>query len=233
MVPFDRLRDLLEQHGLAGLGRGDDQRALPETDGRDEVEHAHGRVALPLRVLKRQAAVGVDGRQLVKRPAQARGFGLVPVDGLDVHERAVAVAHAAGTRLSDNQITGAQGKAPDLRDGDVDILRSGRAVLRAQEAVAAGLHLQHALPAAEQAGLQHFGHDGVARAVFLVVIAERLGLVQPDVRFVDGRLFALHSLCGQAACKQLDDLRLVDPAGQAHLLLLRQLAQLHDRHAVE
>ena len=42
MVGEHRLGDLLEQHGLAGAGRGHDQAALPSTDRRDHVQRAHG-----------------------------------------------------------------------------------------------------------------------------------------------------------------------------------------------
>ena len=121
---------------------------------------------------------------------------------------------------------------------DRNVAEAQRAVAAAQEdlanaqkAVAAGLHLQQAVAAAQQPRLEHLRHDRVARAVFLVVKPERLGLVQPDVRLLGGRLRRLHP-AAKLAKQRLDHLRLVHPVGQAHLVGARQLAQLHHRHVL-
>ncbi len=95
------------------------------------------------------------------------------------------------------------------------------------EAVAARLHLEHALSGAQQPRLDHPGHDRVARAVFLVVIPQRLGLVQPDLLAL-----RLRVRLRLVAAEQLHNLRLVHAIGQAYASFLRQLAQLHDRHAL-
>src|SRR5258708_12284946 len=44
MVGEDRLRDLLQQDGLAGPRRGHDEPALAPSDGRDHVERPHGQL---------------------------------------------------------------------------------------------------------------------------------------------------------------------------------------------
>ena len=52
MIALNGLRNFLEQHGLARLGRGHNQRPLPQADGRDKVEDAHGRIAVALLIFQ-------------------------------------------------------------------------------------------------------------------------------------------------------------------------------------
>ena len=228
VVLLDGAGDFLQENRLARLRRRDDQRALAKADRRDKIHQPHGRVSRLAFPLQRQPPVGVNRRQRIKRPAHARNFGVFPVDGFDVHQRVVSVAHPLRPCLADDFIAAVQVEPANLRDGNIDVVRAGRSVLRAQKAVAAGLHFQQAVAAAQQPRLEHLRHDRVARAVFLVVKPERLGLVQPDVRLFGGRLRRLHPASELA--KQ--HLRLVHPVGQAHLVGARQLAQLHHRHVL-
>ena len=231
VIFLDGAGDFLQEDRLARFRRRDDPRALAKTDGRDKIHQPHGRVSRLAFPLQRQPPVGVNRRQRIKRPAHARNFGVFPVDGFDVHQRVVSVAHPFRPRLADDFIAAVQVEPANLRDGNIDVVRAGRSVLRAQKAVAAGLHFQQAVAAAQQPRLEHLRHNRVARAVFLVVKSERLGLVQPDVRLFGGRLRRLHP-ASELAKQRLDHLRLVHPVGQAHLVGARQLTQLHHRHVL-
>ena len=105
---------------------------------------------------------------------------MIAVDGLDVHERIVAITEAARARFAHDSVPRTQAKTPNLRDRDRDVLRALRAILRAQEAVAARLYFQHALSGAKQPGLQHPRHNRIARPIFFIVVTERLGFIQAD-----------------------------------------------------
>jgi hypothetical protein len=90
----DGVRNRLQHHGLAGLGRGDDKAALALADRGDQVDDpcGTGRVA----VFETEPLVGVNGGQVVKARA-APGFGCrEAVDGLDGEQGDVL----AGSALS-------------------------------------------------------------------------------------------------------------------------------------
>jgi hypothetical protein len=58
MVLGDRVRHLLEEDGLAGLWRGDDQATLPLPDRREEIHDPHRHVAV--RTLELDRRVGIE-----------------------------------------------------------------------------------------------------------------------------------------------------------------------------
>src|SRR3546814_4972173 len=72
MVVGDRLGDVLEQHGLAGARRRDDQRALALALRRDDVDDA-GRLVLDGRVgrVERQLLRRIERRQIVEIDARS------------------------------------------------------------------------------------------------------------------------------------------------------------------
>jgi len=67
----DRVRDRLQDRGLAGLGRGDDEAALALADGGDQVDDPRGRRRVA--VFEAEPLVRVDGGEIVEVP---------PVSGL-------------------------------------------------------------------------------------------------------------------------------------------------------
>jgi hypothetical protein len=81
----DRVRDRLQDGGLAGFGRGDDEAALALADGGDQVDDPRGgrRVA----GFEAEPLVGIDGGEIVEvTPAAGLGGGQ-PVDGVDADQR--------------------------------------------------------------------------------------------------------------------------------------------------
>ena len=80
--PFgaDGAGDLLQQGGLAGLRRRDDQPARALADGREQVHRTHRHVAARAEV---EALRGIDGGKLGERRARPVGRGRHPADRVD------------------------------------------------------------------------------------------------------------------------------------------------------
>ena len=86
--PFgaDGAGDLLQEGGLAGLGRRDDHPACALADGREQVYRAHRGVAARAEV---EALRRIDGGKLGERRASAVGRGRHPADRVDARQLTV------------------------------------------------------------------------------------------------------------------------------------------------
>ena len=73
MVFRDGVGDILNEHGLAGAGRGDDQAALPLADGSDQLHHP-GRHILRAG-LQFQLLHGIEGSQVIEKNLVPGYFG--------------------------------------------------------------------------------------------------------------------------------------------------------------
>jgi hypothetical protein len=113
VVDRDAFGDRLHEHRLAGAGRGDDERALAEADGRDEVDRAAREFRAALRRpagLERQATLGVARRERLE-VGTARALDRVgAVERDDLGHRDAAAMVAAGAR--DDRIAAAQAVLP-------------------------------------------------------------------------------------------------------------------------
>ncbi len=147
MVLGDRLRDVLQQHGLAGARRRDDQRALALADRRDDVDDA-ARTVLLGRVLRLhdETLVGIERGEVVERHLVAGALGVLEVDRGDAHEGEVALAIARTADLAFDRVSGAQAELPDLLGRNVDVVGARKVVglRRAQEAEPVRQHLDNA-----------------------------------------------------------------------------------------
>ena len=147
MVARDRLRDVLQQHGLAGARRRHDQRALAEADRRHDVDDAGGEV-LARRVLdlELEPAIGIQRREVVEVDLVADLLGLLEIDRVDLEQREIALALLRGADQAFDRVAGAQAEASDLRGADVDVVGPGEVVGigRAQVAEAVLEHLDDA-----------------------------------------------------------------------------------------
>jgi hypothetical protein len=147
MIFGDRLRDVLQEDGLTGAGRGDDQRALTLADGGHDIDHAAGAVFLGrIERLHVEALVRVKGREVVERHLVAGALGVLEVDGGDADEGKVALAIARSADRAFHRIAGAQAHFADLLGRDVDVVGAGEIVglRRAHEAEAVGQDFDHA-----------------------------------------------------------------------------------------
>ena len=147
MVGGDGVRDVLQQHGLAGARRRHDQRALALADRRDDVDDARRQILLGrILVLHLQPLVGIERRQVVEVDLVAGLLGVLEIDGVDLEQREIALALLRAADLAVDGVAGAQAEAADLRGRDVDVVGAGQVVRlrRAQEAEAVGQHLDDA-----------------------------------------------------------------------------------------
>ena len=144
MVGGDGVGDGLQQHGLAGARRRDDQAALALADRRQQIHHAaadvlaHGLHLDPL--------LRIERREVVEEDLVARLFGRLEVDGLDLDQREILLALVRRAHVAADGVAGLQVELADLRRRDVDVVGAGQVVVigRAEEAVAVGQNFQHA-----------------------------------------------------------------------------------------
>src|SRR3984893_5626785 len=144
MIHGDGIGDGLQHHGLAGARRGDDQSALPFADRAEQIQHATGQVVLGGFHL--EAALRIEGREVIEENFIARDFGVLEINGLHLDQCEVAFAVLGWTDLPGNGVSGAQVEFPDLRGRDVDVIRSGKVVVlrRAEKAEAIRKAFQYA-----------------------------------------------------------------------------------------
>ena len=140
--------DVLEEDGLAGARRRDDQGTLAFAERRDQV-HDPRRHVLAGRIvdLHPEALVGIERRQVVEMDLVARLVGVLEIDRVDLEEGEVALALLGAADLALDGIAGPEREAADLRGRDVDVVGAGEVVGvgRAQEAEAVLEHFDDAL----------------------------------------------------------------------------------------
>ncbi len=148
MVGGDRLRDVLQEHRLAGAGRRDDQGALALADRRDDVDDAGGKVLLGrIFDLELQPLVGIERRQIVEMDLVADLLRVLEIDRIDLEQREIALALFGAADQTLDRVAGAQAEAADLRGRDIDVVGTGEiiGVGRTQEAETVLQHFDHAL----------------------------------------------------------------------------------------
>ena len=136
--------DILEQEGLAGLGRSDDEAALALADGREHVDHAgaEGAAASGGEV---EFLVGEEGSEVLEGHAVADILEGTAVDALYAAEGEVLLSFAGRADCGFDDVAGAQAVALDLGHGNVDVVRAGQVVEvgGAEESVAFGHDFQY------------------------------------------------------------------------------------------
>ena len=144
MVAQDAVGDLLQEDGLAGARRGDDQAALALADRRDQVDDAH--VDLLGVGFEHQPAVGMQRRQVVEDHFLREDVGIVVVDRLDAEQGEVAFVLLGRANLPGDDGAGAQAETANLARRDVDVVGAGEIVVvgAAQEAEAVGQDFERA-----------------------------------------------------------------------------------------
>jgi hypothetical protein len=201
MVLGDAVGDALQQHGLAGARRCDDEAALTLAERRQQIHDAAGEVL----------AIGFEGdlllrverRQVLEEDLLLRFFGRFEVDGLDLDEREVPLTVLGRPDDAGDGVAGVQVELADLRWRHIDVVWAGQVVVigRAQEAEAVGEGLEDTL-----------GED----------VAALLGAHAQDLE--DELLFAHAGGAGDV--QLLGDL---GQRGDAHLLHRRQRDRLGGR----
>src|SRR5690606_6691411 len=152
VVRLDRPGDLLDDRGLARLGRRDDEAPLALPDRRDQVDDAGGHVARVVVRLQRQALVGEQRRQVLEPAAVAGLLGVEAVDLVDAHERRVLLVAQRRPAGPGHDVAPAQAELPDLLHRHVDVVLGGQVAVHPQEAVALLAQVEEALDLGGLAG---------------------------------------------------------------------------------
>src|SRR5205807_882571 len=219
--------DILQQHRLAGLRRGDDQAALALANRRDQVDGARGQIlggavaAFELQTLGR-----MERRQVLEQHLVARALGRIEVDLADLQQREIALAVLRRADQAGDGVAGAQVEAADLAGAHVNVVGTGEVgtVGGAQEAEAVLQDLEHtvAVDVLAIAGvrLQDREDDVLLARAGQTLQAHRFGLLD---QLVDGPGLELGEVHRAARLRQLgrtDDFGVVD---LEHLRLLHRL----------
>ena len=148
MVLFDAIGDVLQQHGLTGARRGDDQRTLTLTDGRHEVDDPRGAVFDSGVIdLHRQALVRVERRQVFKSNLMAGLLRRLKVDLGHFGQREIAFGVVGRLDQPLDGVPGTQRPFADHVGRDIDVIGARQIVRfgRAQETESVLQHFQHAV----------------------------------------------------------------------------------------
>ncbi len=145
VVIGDSIGHLLEQDGLAGPRRGDDQHSLAETDRRDKVADPH--VEFFGRVFQKYTGIGVRRREVLEIDLLGQSIRRLVVDGLDAKQREVLLGLLGRPNLPGDDIALPQAETTNLTWRDVDVIRAWQVVVvrAAKETKAVRQNLQHAL----------------------------------------------------------------------------------------
>src|SRR5204862_8180376 len=93
-----------------------DQRALPFTDRRDNVDDARGEILFRrILVFHFQPLVRIERRQIVEIDFVSRLLGILEVERIDLEQREVTFAFFGAADVTVDGVAGAQSEAPDLR----------------------------------------------------------------------------------------------------------------------
>ena len=203
VVGGDRLTDALEDRGLAGLGRRDDQATLALADRGDEVDGAAGNGVLT--VLHDEALVGVDGREVAKARTDLHLLGGAPVDRLDLlQRRELVVARLGRGERAGDVVARAQAKLADDLLVDEGVGVALHVVAGAEERVALVLEVENALDRAEALGLGRGDVDGLDE-----VLLAHARVLDAELGGLDAQLGDLHALELLARERGLDDVVLL------------------------
>ena len=143
MVRVDGIRDALEQNGFTGPGRRDDDPALAAPDGRHKIDDPAGQIFLA--VFHNQLAIGINRREVIKKNDVAGVFRGFKTDFLHLEQGEITLPFLGRPYLPGNHITLAQIKAPNLRGGNINIVRAGHIARQwgTQKTVAVRQDFQH------------------------------------------------------------------------------------------
>src|SRR5271167_877710 len=145
MVGGDRVCQALQEHGLAGAGRGHNQAALPLADRREQVHNTCADVLA--NGLELDTLLRIQRREVVEEDLVARLFRRLEVDCLDFDQREILLALMWRAYLPADGIACLQVELADLRRRNVNVVRTRKVVVigRAQKAIAVRQDFQYSL----------------------------------------------------------------------------------------
>ena len=144
MIGGDGVRQVLQQHGLAGTRRSDDKAALPFADRRQQIHDAGADVFAHR--LQLDPLLRIERGEVVEEDLVARLFRRLEVDRLDLDQGEILFAFMRRTDLAADGVAGLEIEFADLRRGNVNVVRAGQVVVvgRAEKTVTIRQDFQHA-----------------------------------------------------------------------------------------
>ena len=119
--------DVLQHHGLAGLGRGHQQAALALANGGDDVDDASGEILVGADVpLQTDLLCREQRRQVLEQDLVLGVLGRFTVDLVHLDQGHVTLALFWCTDLALDRIAGMQVETAHLAGADVDVVRPGQ-----------------------------------------------------------------------------------------------------------
>ena len=143
VVARDGVGELLEDRGLAGLGRRDDEAALSLADGAHEVHDARRRVVLL--GLETQTLVGIQRRELLEDGPLAGLVRIDAVDRVDLEQGVVLLVVFGLAHMAIDLVSTAQAETTDLTERHVDVVVTLGETVGAQETESVGQHIEDAI----------------------------------------------------------------------------------------
>ena len=176
VVGGERVGDALQDHGLAGLGRGHDELALAFADGDDQVDHAAGHLVLG--GFQQEALVGMQRGEVIEKRAVADLLYLETVDGLHLQQSEEPFAVLGRADKAVHRVAFAQAELLYLGRRDVNVFVAGKVVvfLGAEEAEAVRQYFQDAF-ALHYAVLLGLGFHQLADQLLLAQAGDALQLM--------------------------------------------------------
>ena len=139
MIGGDRLRDILQEHRLAGSRRRNNQGPLSLANGCHDIDDPR-REIFPRRVghLELEALVRIKGSQIVKMNFMPDFFRILEIDRIDLKQREIALPFLGTANQPFHRIAGAQAEPADLRRRNINVVGTGQIIRigRAKEAEA-------------------------------------------------------------------------------------------------
>src|SRR6187431_124028 len=138
------MRNVLQQHGLAGARRRDDKRTLALADRSYNIDDPGGEVLLGwILVFHSEPLIGIQRGQVVEIDLVPRFFGILEIDRIDLEQREITLSFFRRANVAFDCVTGAQTETADLAWRNIDIVWPGQVIRfrRAQESEAVGEHL--------------------------------------------------------------------------------------------
>jgi hypothetical protein len=96
---------------------------LPGSDRGEQINDPGGIILCP--VFQAKTPVRINGGQIIEKYQTLGMFGFIIPDLIDPKQGEIAFALLGRPYLSGDHVPGAQAKTPDLRRGNIDVVRTG------------------------------------------------------------------------------------------------------------
>src|SRR5215475_10805551 len=123
------MRDILQQYGLAGARRGNNQCPLSFADWCDDVDNTRREILLGwILVFHFKSLIGVERCQVVEIDLMTRLLRIFEIDRVDLEQGEIALSFFRRANMSFDSVACAQAETANLTRRHVNVVRSGKIV---------------------------------------------------------------------------------------------------------